>query len=92
MTDFKNALLSPTSFYKVPDEVVHDESLSLEQKIGILRQWEYDARDMLVAEEENMIGDSSSSMLSRVLIALKSLGFEECGAHSSPTKQGGEDH
>lgn len=90
MTDFKKAMLSPSVVYSQPNDVVLDDTLTKEEKIKILRQWEYDARDILVAEEENMIG-TEPAMLGRILHALEKLGVVRCGEHSSPTKQGGED-
>lgn len=78
MSQFEKALLDPASAYQKPDDVVHDESLNREQKIQILRQWEYDARELQVAEEENMpelTADEKGSMLSRVLDALHQLGL-----------------
>jgi hypothetical protein len=77
MSKFKQALLDPTSVYKHPMDVVNDNSLSREQKIQVLHRWEYDARELQVAEEENMpdlSGEQRSSMLSRVLDALHNLG------------------
>lgn len=92
MTDFTRAMHSPATLYREPNEVVNDATLTHEEKIKILRQWEYDARDILVAEEENMIGNDSPAMLRRVLLALESLGVDTCTEHSSPTKQRGEEH
>lgn len=77
MNQFKKALLSPTSVYQKPMDVVHDESLSRDQKIQILERWEYDARELQVAEEENMpelTPKEKGSMLSRVIEALIELG------------------
>jgi hypothetical protein len=88
MNHFEKALHDPSSMYKTPNQVLKDDTLTLEQKIKILRQWEYDARDIQVAEEENMIGDTPS-MLHRVLVALRQLGVEIDPEKSSTTKQGG---
>lgn len=90
MDKFKRALHDATSIYRHPDEVVKDESLVREQKIQILRQWEYDARDILVAEEENMTGPGSTQ-LGLVLKALRDLGVKSDTEQLIPTKQGGED-
>jgi len=35
---------------------VAEQSLNTDQKIQILRRWEYDARELAVAEEESMSG------------------------------------
>ncbi len=77
MNQFERALLNPTSVYQKPMDVVHDESLSRDQKIQILERWEYDARELQVAEEENMpelTPKEKGSMLSRVIEALIELG------------------
>ncbi len=56
MTDIEKAMLNPTTVFRTPDEVLLREDLSREQKIEILRRWAYDARQLEVAEEENMGG------------------------------------
>jgi hypothetical protein len=76
ITKFEKALLDPTSVYRYPMEVVHDRMLTKEQKIKILTQWEYDAKELQTAEEENMLelSEEKGSMLSRVLDAMHKLG------------------
>lgn len=75
-TKYEKALLDPTSVYRTPMEVVTDRMLTKEQKIKVLQQWEYDAKELQTAEEENMVEltEEKGSMLSRVLEALHSLG------------------
>ncbi|ACJ18424.1 hypothetical protein [Coxiella burnetii] len=90
MSHFKKALMDPTAFYKEPKAVLVDSNLTKKEKLQILRQWEYDARELMVAEEENMLGDaSSSSMLSRILKAIHELDPSYDGTKSSGTKHGG---
>ena len=72
MTCVETALADPSSVYKEPAEVLLDKELTKEQKLEVLRQWEFDAREILMADEENMVGDSPS-MLHRVLEAIESL-------------------
>lgn len=77
MSKLEDALLDPTSVYDLPIQVVDDESLTREQKIQILHRWEYDARELQVAEEENMpelTKKKHGSHLSLVLEALHKLG------------------
>lgn len=88
MTDIKKAKLDPTAVYKSPGEVLEDNTLSREDKIEILRVWEYDAREIEVAEEENM-PSSNSKMLDEVLSALKQLNARRDQKKSAPNKQGG---
>ena len=85
---FQQALQDPTSVFDRPEEVFDDSLLSKEQKIKILRRWEYDARELEVAEEENMRGNKAS-MLRDVLIVLNKLGAQIDLEHTPPTKQGG---
>ncbi|MGH7770118.1 MAG: hypothetical protein ACREQP_21925 [Candidatus Binatia bacterium] len=88
MTDFEKALLDPGAVFKTPAEVVQKPDLSDEQKIQILRRWEYDARELQVAEEESMTGPQTTS-LEAVLAALRSLGAAADVDRAAPTKQGG---
>ena len=46
MIDVKKAMLNPTSVFKGPEDVVADDDLARDQKIEILRRWEYDAREL----------------------------------------------
>lgn len=75
MTDFAHAMRDPKSCYNEPKDVLNDETLDKEQKIKVLKQWEYDARELSVAEEENMPAQSGdeASMLNRVKTALQAL-------------------
>jgi hypothetical protein len=72
MTDIEKAMLNPTTVFRTPDEVLLREDLSREQKIEILRRWAYDARQLEVAEEENM-GGQQPDILDQVLRALHTL-------------------
>jgi hypothetical protein len=80
-------LKNPASAFRTPEAILESEDLTLEQKVKVLRQWEYDARELEVAEEENM-GGGPPDMLSRILSALDLLGrLPESNQGSS--KQGG---
>jgi hypothetical protein len=72
MSYIDKALADPSSVYKKPVDILADEDLTDEQKLGVLRQWECDARQILMADEENMVGDSPS-MLHRVLECIEKL-------------------
>lgn len=82
-------VLDPSSVFTCPEDVFADKSLNKDQKIKILRVWEYDARELEVAEEENM-GGGPPNMLDEVLKVLNRLDAEIDSEHSPPTKQGGE--
>jgi hypothetical protein len=83
------AMTNPTSVFANPDEVIQKKNLTRDQKIRILKRWEYDALELEVAEEENM-GGGSPSILDQVLNALHRLDAEVDVDHSPPTKHGGE--
>ncbi len=85
--NFDKALLDPASVFPTPDAVCDESNLTRSQKIEVLRRWEYDARELQVAAEENMTGDSSANPLSQVLAALRRLDAENDPDQSSPTKQ-----
>lgn len=73
MVDISKALHDPANVYKFPRDVLADAALSSDDKRQILQRWEHDALELMVAEEENMSGDSSPTMLSRVRRAIQSL-------------------
>ena len=84
--DVKKAMLNPTSVFKGPEDVVADDDLTRDQKIEILRRWEYDARELEVAEEEAGMAVLSPDMFDRVVQALHTLGAERDTEHTPPTK------
>ncbi len=86
MIDVRQAMLDPTSVFKDPTDVVADEDLSRDQKIEILHRWEYDARELEVAEEEAGMAVRRTDMFDRVLQALHTLGAELDTEHTPPTK------
>jgi hypothetical protein len=86
--DVEQAMLDPAGSYRAPAEVLEDRDLNREEKISVLRRWEYDARELEVAEEENM-GGGPPDLLDEVLTALRQLGAQADMEHRPPTKQGG---
>jgi hypothetical protein len=86
--DLTRARLDPASVFCTPAALLADPRLSREQKIELMRRWEYDASELSVAEEEGM-DDGEPSRLDEVSQALHSLtdGFDV--EHSPPTKHGG---
>ena len=85
--DLRQALINPGSVFETPEEVLDHPDLSRQQKIDVLRRWEYDATELAVAEEEGMVG-GEPVMLARILVALSSLENLEVN-HSAPKKQKG---
>ena len=86
--DIEQALLDPGSVFETPEEVIADGSLSNQQKIEVLRRWEYDAAECAVATEEGM-PDGEDDLLHRILVALGQLGAEVLVERTGPTKQHG---
>jgi len=66
----------PAKVFQSPADVVDAQSLNHEHKLKILRHREFDCRELLVAEDENMIG-GKPARLREVLQAMARL-----GAHS----------
>lgn len=52
----QDILIDPSAAYDSPEDVVNDNDLSVSEKRKVLDQWEFDARELLVATEENMPG------------------------------------
>lgn len=84
--DLEQALLDPASVFAAPEDVVAHPGLTREQKIDILKAWEYDAVETAVATEEGMPGDENG-LLRRVLLALETLAAPQALADTAPTKQ-----
>lgn len=90
MVNVKEALLNPAAVFHGPKEVVQNSDLSRQQKIEILRRWEYDARQLQVADEESMTAPRAEPVpLDAILKALRALDAPADVEHSAPTKQGG---
>jgi hypothetical protein len=82
--DYAKALENPAAQFAGPADIVAAEGLSKEQKIALLRQWEYDESEIAVATEEGMPG-SESRLLQQIALALGQL--DPDGAGAGPTKQ-----
>ncbi len=87
--DLQKAFTDPASVFPAPRAVLDQDGLSDPQKIEILRRWEYDARELMVMEEEALPATGPTAMLDLVLEALHELGAVDDAPHPSPTKQGG---
>ncbi len=66
-------MLNPALVFLGPEDVLQRDELTREQKIEVLRRWEFDALQLQVAEEENMGSEQPSDILDRVLQALHAL-------------------
>lgn len=65
-------IADPAAFFTQPQDILGDPRFSREIKLKILRQWERDAHNLGVAENEGM-GGGEESMHGRVLAAIKGL-------------------
>ena len=86
MIDLKKAMLDPTQVFDEPEEVVANNELTRDQKIEILRRWEYDAHQLEVAEEEAGMAVRRPEMFDQVVQALHALGAARDTEHTPPTK------
>ncbi len=87
-------LRDPAAAFESPAAVVRAGHLTREQKVEILRRREYDARELQVADDENMVGEkmlgeNAGSLLQEVRSALRALDADSDPERSAPTKQGG---
>jgi len=82
------AMEDPTSVFAAPEEVRDHPELTRDEKIEILRRWQYDAVELGVAVEEGMPGEDDG-MLRRIMLALGALAGPIDVEHLSPTKQHG---
>ena len=86
--NYEQALLDPANFFSSPEAIFREASLTRLQKLQLLQRWEYDARELEVAEEENMGGGPPSRLreISRLRQRLEDpIDLD----HAPPTKQGG---
>ena len=72
--------------FEDPQDVVATDELTRDQKIEILHRWEYDARELEVAEEEAGMAVLRPEMFDLVVQALHTLGVERDTEHTPPTK------
>lgn len=94
MTDEREKWLAqavgdPGSVFESPEALAGRNDLSREEKVRILRSWEYDVADLEVATEENMGGGADNDLLRRILVVLAELTDATEGEHVAPSKQHG---
>jgi hypothetical protein len=82
--DYNEALRDPAAHFADPAALVDTQELTAEQKIALLRQWEYDESEMAVATEEGMPG-GDNSVLQAITAALAVL--DPGGQSTAPSKQ-----
>jgi hypothetical protein len=85
---FDKLVADVSQHFSTPEALLADERLTRDQKLALLRQWEYDLNLLQVATEENMTSDSSpganAEQLREVHAAAEKLGAklgtEDCGS------------
>src|SRR5215510_13600146 len=91
----EDALTDVAKVFADPKEIIGSNDLSHQQKVKLLRQWEFDLRENLVASEENMTAETkeeghSAELLRGVRKALISMGaVDHKDESAAPTKTGG---
>ncbi|WP_374764190.1 hypothetical protein [Yunchengibacter salinarum] len=83
------ALRAALKRYDAPQAIVDDTALSHDDKVALLRIWEYDARELSVASEEGMNHPGQGNDLTDVTAALHALGETASSISGPPFKQGG---
>jgi hypothetical protein len=92
---FEDALTDVAKVFADPKEITASDDLSHQQKVKLLRQWEFDLRENLVASEENMTAETtpeghSAELLRGVRKALLAIGaVDHKDETAAPTKTGG---
>ncbi|MFQ5763961.1 MAG: hypothetical protein ACE5GT_03445 [Rhodospirillales bacterium] len=86
MIDIRKAMRDPAEAFGGPEDVVASAELTQEQKIEILRRWEYDARELHIAEEEAGMMIREPDLFDRIVDALHGLGVDRDTEHTPPTK------
>jgi hypothetical protein len=81
--DYDEALRDPAAHFADPAALVDSRELTAEQKIALLRQWEYEESEMAVATEEGMPG-GENSILQAITAALAVL--DPGGESTAPSK------
>jgi hypothetical protein len=93
--DYEKALLDVSTHFKSPEELYRAPDLTREQKLELLKQWEYDLQLLMVASEENMPASSpaasgrTSEIVRQVHDVVKRLGVENDPDKAGPSKTGG---
>lgn len=73
--------------FSTPEALAAAEDLTREQKLALLRQWEYDLHLLQVATEENMTGDAVPGANAEKLRQVHKAA-EKLGARLDPEKSG----
>jgi hypothetical protein len=91
MSEYDKRLQDPASVYQTPWDVLEDKELSKPLKLAILKKWEYDELQILVAEEENMgVNENTGALVDDILKAIHELDPNYDARGTTYTKYGGK--
>ena len=89
---FEKLVVDVSTHFSTPEALLAAEDLTREQKLALLRQWEYDLHLMQVATEENMTGNTppgnNAERIRQVHAAAEKLGAELDPEASGAAKTG----
>ena len=77
--DYEEMLTDVSAHFRTPADLLAAEGLTREQKIALLKQWDYDLQLLLTATEENMTGTgvhATAEKVRAVHAAMAKLGLE----------------
>jgi hypothetical protein len=77
--DYEEILSDVSAHFATPADLVAAPDISREQKIALLKQWDYDLQLLLTATEENMTGtgaNTTADQVRRVRAAMAELGVD----------------
>jgi len=86
--DIEQAMITPSAVFDTPAEIVEAERLTRPQKIEVLKRWEFDARALQRATDENMTGGEHPPLdeINEELSKLDPEGSTPDGFGKAPTK------
>ena len=85
--NFDKLVVDVSKHFATPEALIASKELTREQKLDLLRQWEYDLQLLQVATEENMTGDAAPGANAEKLRAVHKAA-EDLGVHPEPDKGG----
>jgi hypothetical protein len=80
---FDKLVVDVSKHFSTPEALLAEEDLSREQKLALLRQWEYDLHLLQVATEENMTSDAPPGANAETIRAVHAAA-EKLGAEIDP--------
>jgi hypothetical protein len=84
---FEKLVVDVSTHFSTPDQLIAAEDLTREQKLTLLRQWEYDLHLLQVATEENMTSDAPPGNNAEKIREVHAAA-EKLGAELDPEKSG----